>query len=417
MKKQDYNCRRLLIINHSCGVGSVGKICTQIADEYERQGTVVKIAYGRKRFVPKEYKKYAIRIGNSIDVFSHILATRLTDRHGLYSVRATQKFLKWADEFDPELLWLHCIHGYYINYELLFEWIKKRPQMQVRWTQHDCWAITGHCAHFLKSKCEKWKIGCDNCPSKRAYPGSLFMDRSRDNYQRKKTAFSSVSNMEIITPCEWLRGIIGESFIKEYSSTTNQNKIDLRIFRYTESNLKYEYGAEDKTVVLAAASVWNESKGFTDVIKLTKMLDDNYVVVIAGLKFLQILGLRKIFYELPKRCNNIYVYKESSEKQNVKNHSAVCTNSCVVEPDINNIYKILTGRNYDSKKQAKGMHCRVICHTHINNQSDMAKIYSAADYFINPTYEDTYPTVNLEAQACNAIVITYNTGGCAETLV
>ena len=50
------------------------------------------------------------------------------------------------------------------------------------------------------------------------------------------------------------------------------------------------------------------------------------------------------------------------------------------------------------------------------NQTELAEIYSAADIFVNPTREDTYPTVNLEAQACGTPCITYRTGGSPESV-
>lgn len=176
---------RMLLINHSCGVGSTGKICVQIADEYTNKGTEVKIAYGRNSYVPAQYKKYAVRIGTSLDVKLHALKTRLFDGHGYGSKKATKQFLKWADRYNPDLLWLHCIHGYYINFELLFKWIKQRPDMYVKWTQHDCWAFTGHCAHFTIAKCEKWKTACKECPERKSYPASFLLDKSDDNFFEK----------------------------------------------------------------------------------------------------------------------------------------------------------------------------------------------------------------------------------------
>src|SRR5690606_17211681 len=46
----------------------------------------------------------------------------------------------------------------------------------------------------------------------------------------------------------------------------------------------------------------------------------------------------------------------------------------------------------------------------------LAKLYSTADIFINPTYQDNFPTTNLEALACGTPVITYNTGGSPEAI-
>lgn len=116
---------KILFINSVCGIGSTGRICTTMAQEYESQGHEVKIAYGRAENVPEQYKEYAVRIGKTIDMKLHAVRTRILDEHGLGSIQATRNFLKWADDYNPDLLWLHNIHGYYINYELLFAWIKE----------------------------------------------------------------------------------------------------------------------------------------------------------------------------------------------------------------------------------------------------------------------------------------------------
>ncbi|RGW78527.1 glycosyltransferase [Faecalibacterium prausnitzii] len=60
--------------------------------------------------------------------------------------------------------------------------------------------------------------------------------------------------------------------------------------------------------------------------------------------------------------------------------------------------------------------CTIICIPRTNSPQELAAIYTTADVFVNPTYEDNYPTVNLEAQACGTRVVTYDTGGCRETL-
>ena len=99
------------MINSVCGIGSTGRICTDLAQEYEAQGHEVRIAYGRDSTVPEKYKKYAVRIGTDLDVRWHGVLSRLFDAHGLGSKRATKRFLAWAEEYRPDLLWLHNIHG------------------------------------------------------------------------------------------------------------------------------------------------------------------------------------------------------------------------------------------------------------------------------------------------------------------
>ena len=160
--------KRLLEISGVCGIRSVGRIAAEIAEDYEAQGWECKIAYGRLD-VPEKYQKYAVKIGDQLNLVVHGVASMALDRQGLASVRATKKFLRWAEEYDPDLLWLHVIHGYYLNYELLFRWIKSRPGMKVYWTFHDCWAFTGHCSYFTFAGCGKWKTACgqNRCRSRR----------------------------------------------------------------------------------------------------------------------------------------------------------------------------------------------------------------------------------------------------------
>lgn len=343
---------RVLLINSVCGTGSTGKICVELAEKFEKDGCEVKVAYGRQSYVPEKYQKYAIRIGNDIGVKLHALNTRVTDRHGLCSKNATRAFLKWADEYSPDLLWLHNIHGYYINYELLFDWIKSRPQMEVKWTLHDCWAFTGHCSHFTFVKCEQWKTKCVSCVQKNRYPASNFLSNCADNFQRKRKSFTGVKNLTIITPSCWLADIVKQSFLKEYAIEVINNTINTDVFSPTPSDFRKKYGFESKKIILGVASVWDDRKGLYDFYKLAEKLDDNYAIVLVGLNDKQLHGLPK----------NILGIKRT------------------------------------------------------NGQKELAEIYTAADVFVNTTYEDTYPTVNLEAQACGTPVLTYRTGGSPESV-
>ena len=254
---------KVLLINGVCGTGSTGKICAQLAEGFEKEGHTVKIAYGRDGFVPEQYQKYAVRIGRDLDVRLHGVYTRLTDRHGFASWAATRKFLRWAEEYNPDLLWLHNIHGYYLNIELLFQWIKSRPNMQVKWTLHDCWTFTGHCAYFDFVHCEKWKVGCKKCPQYRSsYPYALFKDGSKTNYLRKKAAFTGLKNVTIVTPSKWLGRLVKESYLGKYDVRVIPNGIDLKRFVPKESKKR------TKHLILGVANVWDRRKGLDYLKKL-----------------------------------------------------------------------------------------------------------------------------------------------------
>ncbi len=396
---------KVLIINVVCGIRSTGRICTELARDLEQEGHEVKIAYGREE-VPSEYEKYAIKIGNSLEQKIHGLQTRLWDLHGFGSRKATEKFLRWAEQYQPDMLWLHNIHGYYINVEMLFAWIKKHPEMQVKWTLHDCWAFTGHCTYFTMAACKQWKDGCQKCVQKKRYPSSLWKDNCQENYNRKKKAFTGVRNMVLITPSKWLANLVKESFLREYPVEVQYNTVNTAVLKPTLGNFRKKYGLEDKKMILGVASVWDERKGLIDFMQLTRMLDDSYAIVLVGLSEKQ---LKKNLSEVMK------VKLPDKRNENETYAMQVKTDKGVAVPtDVRDLYHVITGDVFTGKEQP--CHAQLFCLPRTNNVSELAEIYTAADFFVNPTYEDNYPTVNLEAIACGTYVITYQTGGSPETL-
>ena len=127
---------KILMINSVCGIGSTGRICTDLATELEKQGHEVKIAYGRGE-VPKQFSKYAIRVGNNLDVMLHGIKARVYDASGFGSKRVTMRFIDWIESYNPDVIHLHNLHGYYINIDILFEYLKKSDK-KIIWTLHDC---------------------------------------------------------------------------------------------------------------------------------------------------------------------------------------------------------------------------------------------------------------------------------------
>ena len=342
---------KVLFINSVCGIRSTGRIVEQLAESYIKDGHECRIAYGRED-APEKLRAISVRIGSERDVKINAALARFFDNEGLNAHRATKRFLNWANAYNPDVLWLHNLHGYYLNIEMLFDWIKSRPQMLVKWTLHDCWAFTGHCSYFSFVKCDRWQYGCGDCCQFRKYPASLFWDSSKSNFNRKKTAFCGVKNMTLITPSEWLANLVKKSFLKEYSVDVCYNTVDEEVFKPVSSDFRRKYNLIGRKIVLGVASVWDERKGFSDFLRLAEMLKPEYAVVLVGI---------------------------SSEK-------------------IKNIPSSIIG----------------IPPT--DSAEDLAKIYTAADVFVNLTYEDNYPTVNLEAQACGTTCITYRTGGSVESV-
>lgn len=339
---------KVLQINSVCGYGSTGRIATDIYKILEEQGHECLIAYGRGT-APKGIN--SIKIGTNFDNYVHVAKTRLFDKHGFASTNATKEFIKKAKQYDPDVIHLHNIHGYYINIELLFNYLKEANK-PVIWTLHDCWAFTGHCAYFDYVGCDNWKSGCDKCPQKNSYPQSLLKDNSKYNFDKKKEIFTGVKNMTIITPSKWLAELVKQSLLSEYEVKVINNGIDLNVFKPAESDFRKRYNLEGKFITLGVASVWEERKGLDTFVELSKRLDENYQVIIVGV----------------------------------------------------------------TEKQKKQLPDDFFAISRTNDIQELVEIYSAANVYLNPTLEDNFPTTNLEALACGTPVITFNTGGSAESL-
>lgn len=339
---------KILMINVVCGIRSTGRICTDLATALEAQGHEVKIAYGREK-VPEKFQKYAVKIGSDLDVKMHGVRARLLDGCGFGSKKATEKFIDWVKEYNPEVIHLHNIHGYYINIEILFNYLRTCGK-KIIWTLHDCWTFTGHAAYCEAANCERWKVGCSACPKKSDYPASL-TDSSKKNWIKKKEIFTGIPNLQIVTPSHWLANLVKESFLSEYKVSVIHNGVDTDVFKPTESDIKKKLGIEDKKMILGVAALWEQRKGLFDFYELSKVLDDSYKIVLVGL----------------------------------------------------------------SKKQIQELPDNIIGIERTNSVQELAKLYSAAEVYVNPTYEDNYPTTNLEAIACGTPVVTYDTGGSGES--
>ncbi len=332
--------------------GSTGRIMIKEHRELLAAGHDSHAFWGRGRAAENEHE---MCFASYLGVNLDVLRTRLDGKAGFHSKAATKRLLARLDEINPDVVHLHNLHGYYVNVQILFSWLAAQS-CRVEWTLHDCWAFTGHCAYFTFAKCDKWKDGCSNgCPQLCTYPSTLSKSSCRWNYEQKKRLFTLVSaeRVKLITPSQWLADLVGESFLSKYPVEVRHNAIDTAVFKPTPSDFRDRHGIGDRFMILGVASPWTERKGLSDFVRLARELDPKkYVVVLVGLSDKQIKSLPKGIIGLKR------------------------TDSC----------------------------------------EELAAVYTAADVFFNPTKEDNYPTVNLEAEACGTPVVTYDTGGCRETI-
>ncbi|MCR4591344.1 MAG: glycosyltransferase [Lachnospiraceae bacterium] len=346
---------RVLFINTVAGKGSVGRLVTGLSSCLKERGAETLIAYGRWD-APEGHDSY--RIGSDLSVYLHGALSRITDRHGLYSAPATKALIRKTEEYDPDIIHLHNVHGYYVNYEILFDFLKNRYSgrkgRRIIWTLHDCWSFTGHCVHFEYAGCDRWKSDCHDCPEKGQYPKSVLFDASRENYRDKKKSFTGVRDLTLVTPSEWLKSKVRESYLKEYPVKCVPTGIDLSRFRKRPSSIREKYGVGDRPLLLGVANPWRERKGFDDFLKLSKTVGNEMRIAMIGLS--------------PEQARTASSYV--------------------------NIIPIIKTDSIE----------------------EMAEWYSESDIYVNLTYEDTFPTTNLEALSCGTPVITYRAGGSPESL-
>ena len=288
---------KYLFINSVAGFGSTGRIAAEKCRELMKEGHRCVLAFGREKANCDDIPTVAI--GSSLDFKVHALRNRIFDDHGFGSKAATAQFLSWVRQYDPDVIWLHNVHGYYIHIGLLFDYLRTCGK-KIIWTLHDCWAFTGHCAYFDFVGCDKWKTGCESCPQKKGYPASLIFDNSKTNFQKKKALFTGIPNLSLEVPSHWLEDRVKRSFLKDYPVEVRYHTIDREIFKPTPGDFREKYGLEEKKIVLGVASVWDGRKGLEDFIQLSDMLPDDHKIVLVGLSDSQIAALPGKILGLPR---------------------------------------------------------------------------------------------------------------------
>ena len=337
--------KRLLQIDSCLNMLSTGRITESIGKLAKNQGWECYIVHGARYARPGSCM-HPIRAVSKWGEYVHFAESLLLDNHGLASRKATRSVVEWIRQIKPDVIHLHCVHGYFLNYRLLFEYLNT-TNIPLVWTFHDCWAFTGHCAHFVTASCKKWKTGCHDCPLRGDYPKSL-VDRSYRNYAIKKNLFGGNQNLHIVAVSEWMASFTRESFLGEKDIRVIQNGVDLQKFKPVQESKglgKQRFG------IIGVASAWGKDKGLYDFYKLREVLSESeYDITLVGLT-------QKQIDKLPQGIKGI-MRTESIE--------------------------------------------------------ELARLYSSANVLVNPTYADSFPTVNMEALACGTPVITYRTGGGPE---
>lgn len=277
----------LVQINVCTGVLSTGKIVGDIGTLVSNKGWESYVA-GRYDLCKPCAGSQVIEIASCFEKYFHFIFSYLFDKHGRFGIYSTKKLIKKIDKISPDLVHLHNIHGYYLHIGLLLSYLKKK-RIPVVITTHDCWLITGHCAHFSKVGCDKWKTHCQNCPIIDSYPRSL-TDNSYNNYKFKKQLFSGFDSLYIVSVSNWTKTVIEDSFLKHYPIVVIPNGVDTSVFHpleYRSAPLLKE-SANKERILLAVSSAWSDEKGLSDYIRLNEVLPRGIKICLVGLNDSQV---------------------------------------------------------------------------------------------------------------------------------
>ncbi len=246
-----------------------------------------------------------------------------------------------------KIVHLHNLHGDFFS-PALFPYLLKNKK--TIWTIHDEAFITGHCSCTLG--CDKWKMGCGNCPDLSIYPPVL-KDKTREVLKLKKKWILQI-NPTVITPSHWLEQRVRTAYPELKNIKTIPNGIDTTIFHpknKIESKKALNIPLDKKLILFVAEFATNNPFKGGNI-------------------------LREIIQQNTNK-NLVFITVGGKNESSFENH---------------------------------------LTFPFISNREELAKLYNACDVLLYPTQADNLPLVILEAMACGTPVIASKLGGIPEII-
>lgn len=319
-------------------------------------GSIMRQIHGlaSKKYISKFYygRGPQKNIFNKFEIYFSVFLSRIFSKNNEGCYYNTYSLINEIKKFKPDLIQLHNVHGYYLNLPIFFKYLKKLD-IPIVWTLHDCSSYTGHCAYYTRVGCDKWKSQCFNCPQKREYPKNLIFDTSKSEYKKKVKMFKGIKNLSLVVPSNWLKNEVEKSFLNDYKVQVIHNAIDLSVFKpIVDKNIRKRYNLGSNKIILGVANIWDERKGLDYFLKLSKIIDKNVRIVLVGL----------------------------------------------------------------TKKQINSLPENIIGIERTNSVEELVKLYTVADVFLNPSLEETFSLVTLEALACGTPCLVFNSTATPELI-
>ncbi|MBP5460535.1 MAG: glycosyltransferase [Lachnospiraceae bacterium] len=337
---------KVAIINSVYEFSSTGAMTKQLYEYGKAQGYEPFVFFGRGE---KSGDDHIIRIDGKLEFLMHKTLTLVTGYQGVFSNLATRRLLSALKKNEIKKVILLNIHGYYLNEKKLLEYLKKNG-INTAYVTPDEYPALGKCCY--SEKCERYKSGCGDCPKKKGYPKSLFFDRSRALFNRKRKAYDGFDTMTLIGPETNLAKFRESPLVKDKPMKRVSWGVDLKTYKYEiDESLYDKYGIpKDKVIILTVANYSNPRK-----------------------------GVKEYFFEIAKRL------------QDTEYH--------------------FVNVGYDGNLNPEDIPKNMTTIGYMNDQQELARIYAMSDLYLLASTADTMPLSCLISFACETPVCCFYTSG------
>jgi putative colanic acid biosynthesis glycosyltransferase len=266
---------KILQINVVFKSGSTGKIVEDIDNYIRLRGSESMVLYGRgNKISASDY----IKISNNFSLYCDVVMTRITGLVGYFSFIPTIRAILEIKKFNPQIVHIHNLHGYYMNIPWFLTWLKKK-KIKTLITTHDEFAYTGKCTYTYG--CKRYKERCGSCPELKDYPRT-FIDKSTFQLRVKKKIYDNWNQLHFVSPSDWLIKQSYQSIISNKPLILIKNTVDSRIFNVQKNDFDSEFNALGKYYLFVSNTLDDHRKGFQNVIELISkypLLKDKIIII------------------------------------------------------------------------------------------------------------------------------------------
>jgi glycosyltransferase involved in cell wall biosynthesis len=375
---------RILLVSTADTAGGAERTAWNLYNAYSVEGHKSWLAVGRKKsddpnvvLIPNESS--ASRWATFWDKINKRLQSRADRVRGFYRLSSITSLvgnpIRWMDMrrgyenfhfpgtwrlFDmverPEIIHCFNLHGYYFDLRAL-GWMSSRYPVIL--DLRDAWLLSGHCAHSFG--CDRWKIGCGNCPDITSYP-AISRDGTAINWRKKRDLYAA-SKVYVATPSRWLMRKVEQSILARAI-------VEARVIA-TGVDLATYHPADQASA--------------------------------------------RRFLDLPQHAK-ILLFAANNVRRNVfKDYDTLESAIALLanRPAARNIHLVALGENSPDRKIGA---IQVHFVPHQNSAETVARYYQAADIYVHAAREDTFPRAVLEAMACGTPVVATAVGGIPEQI-